>query len=126
VIASLILSALIAQAATPEATSGCAERPLQIALPSGVAAPTMPFGAPVPPAKAVISVVVAQDGHLVTETIFGGSGYASLDLAAYSIIQRSRFTPKMMNCQTVTAYQLYVVDFSQTPPSVTATSLPTP
>ena len=86
----------------------------------------MPFGAAIPAAQTVISVVVGPDAHLMRENILGSSGYSALDLAAYTLIQRSSFTAKTVNCKAVTAYQFYVVDFSQTPPAVTPASLPTP
>ncbi len=84
----------------------------------------MPFNAPVPPAKVVISTIVGQDGHLITETISGGSGYSALDLAAYSFIHGSSFVPKMIDCKPVTAYQFFIVDFSQTPPVITPAEPP--
>jgi Gram-negative bacterial TonB protein C-terminal len=123
-IASLFLLAAIAQAEPSESSAGCPDTALRIALPTDIQPPTMPFGAPVPAAQAVISVIVAQDGHLVSENIFGGSGYSSLDLAAYTLIHRSRFTPKTVNCKAVSAYQLFVVDFSQMPPAVTPAPFP--
>jgi hypothetical protein len=121
VLAGVLLFALLAQA-----SAQCADAPLQIVPPADAPPPTMPFGAPVPPAKTVISVVVGSDGRLVRENIFGSSGYSSLDLAAYTLIGRSTFSPKQADCKAVAAYQLYVVDFAQTPPSVTAAPFPTP
>jgi TonB family protein len=122
-----LLFAFIAAAPAPGAAMDCPpDVPLQIVPPADAQAPIMPFGAPVPPAKAVISVVVGQDGRITKENIFGSSGYSALDLAAYTMIEKSRFTPKTVNCKPVTAFQLIVVDFSQTPPSVTAVGFPTP
>jgi hypothetical protein len=121
VLASVLLSALVAQAAAQ-----CADSPLQIVPPPDATPPTMPFGAPIPPAKTVISVVVGPDGHLIRENIFGSSGYSTLDLSAYSLVARSTFTAKRVDCKAVTAYQFFVVDFAQTPASVTPAALPTP
>jgi hypothetical protein len=104
----------------------CVDTPLRITPPADVQPPVMPFGAPVPAAQTVISVVVGPDGHLVHENIFGSSGYSALDLAAYTMIGRSGFSPKLVDCKAITAYQLIVVDFSKTPPAVSVASFPTP
>lgn len=118
----LLVSALIAQNA-PEA-GACNNSALRIIPPAHLPAPIMPFNAPVPPAKVVISTIVSQDGHLITETISGGSGYSALDIAAYRFVHSSSFVPKMVDCKPVTAYQFFIVDFSQTPPAITPAEPP--
>jgi TonB family protein len=86
----------------------------------------MRYGAPTPPAKAVVEAGVRPDGQLEYATIYASSSVMVLDRAALEIIRNSTFSPKVVDCKAVEAKQLYVVDFSNAPPTLSPTAFPSP
>jgi TonB family protein len=105
------LAAICGFFAIPVAARACPE-PNREAVVARAQQPGYPQSAKLPRRVTVqIAVTIDPSGKLVAEHVFKSSGNQAIDEAALQSASGSKYSPKLVDCQAVTADYLFRVDF---------------
>jgi TonB family protein len=62
--------------------------------------------------SAIVAVTVAADGKPAATRVYHSSGYPSIDRAVVTAAQKSKYSPKIVNCAPVQSTYLFRADFA--------------
>lgn len=99
--------------ATTVAASGTCGTPNAEPAAIGPAAPDLPKSE-VPPHKvsAIVAVTVGANGKPIGAKVYQSSGYPNVDRAVVSAAEKSKYSPKTVNCTPVQSTYLFRADFA--------------